>query len=561
MDIRSCVLILLRRRLVIAAFFLLTAITLTIAAFLQKEVYRATATVVLDTDGMGMATTKGILAPQEPYGYYLQTQKEIMRSRRTAHHVIKNLKLDRSEGFAGEDDLIGSLLKKLRVKPIRGAKILKITVDDQDPRLASLIANEFARVYVDSSIGLKIKAYKQAQSWLREEIDKQRRRVRESEFKLQVFKEKNNILSIKKEIGAAYLDNLERGSESVQEAGEKKKKALALEKKAIKYSSLQRDIEINERILQATLNRLKEAPASEEIFANSARVQDLAEVPKRPIKPRMALSIALSVIFGLVGATALAFFMDYADAVLEEPYEAAGLLEAPLLGSVPNIRPDNKNVRKKEDIYRVVEKDSYSLASEAYRTIRTNLLFSMGRSKCIFITSIAPKEGRTITAVNLSLMMANSGEGVLLVDADMRKPRVHRIFGETNEPGLYQYLLEENDFNSIVRDSGIHNLHIVTAGKGMRKSTGLLSSKNMESFLEQANARFSRIIFDAPQLSLIADTQMLSGIVTGVIMILGGPSLTRNLVARTKRLLQKSNANLLGVIVNNMLLARQVYKS
>ncbi len=310
------------------------------------------------------------------------------------------------------------------------------------------------------------------------------------------------------------------------------------------------------------MNRLKETSIAGQVQTNNVRVQDLAEIPRRPIRPRRKVNVALSIALGLVGGTGLAFFREYMDTTLKDPSEIATLLQIPVLGSVPRIRRDGKGIKKKEDIDRVVERDIHSLASEAYRSIRTNLLFSLNHSnssKSIVVTSSVPREGKTLTAVNLATMIANSGEKVLLVDADMRKPRIHSIFNEDNESGLVQYLMGERDFQGVVKYSGTNNLYFVTSGRITHGSAELISSKNMKSFLEDAISQFSKIIFDTPPIALVTDAAVLSSMCTGVILIAEGGKTTKKILNNSKELLQKVDANILGIIVNNISLTKDIY--
>ena len=202
------------------------------------------------------------------------------------------------------------------------------------------------------------------------------------------------------------------------------------------------------------------------------------------------------------------------------------------------------------------------MASEAYRSIRTNLLFSLkdsDSSKSLVITSSVPREGKTISAINLAIMMANSGERVLLVDSDMRRPRVHTIFNMDNKIGFSNYLSGEINFEEVIRYSGIDNLSIVPAGNISHKSAELISSNNAKLFLEKANARFSKIIFDAPPIALVTDAAVLSGLCDGVVLIAEANRTTRGLLNNSKELLCKVGANIIGVILNNVSFTRNSY--
>lgn len=665
-HIKDYLSILRRRKWIIISFFFVAVTSVTITTFMQDRIYRATATVLVDVESPNVLSSVSDVVKLGESNYfayrdYIETQQEIIRSRRTAHHVMKNLKLSDKKEFREAKDPVEHLLKKLHVDPVRDTRILKIEVDDKNPKQASLIANEFATVYADSNVAMKMKMSDQAQSWLKKEVDEQKKKLTESELGLQAYKENSDIVSLEEQrniinsalarLSEDYLDAQKKSikaentyrnlidsggnvtfeklpvitgdSETLQQLkedylkqesllveyrkvykdkhpkmvklleninylelrikseieteynnavqeqtkfkntlDEQKRKALELERNIIQYNALKREVETNERMLQIVLNRLKETSISTQIQTNNVRVQDLAETPKRPIKPKRKLNIALSMIFGLVGGVSLALFRDYMDTSLKDPADIANLLQIQVLGSVPKIKPDGKLIKIRSDIDRIVEKDSHSMASEAYRSIRTNLLFSLNHSsssKSVVITSSVPREGKTLTAVNLAIMIANSGERVLLVDGDMRKPRIHMIFNDKNESGLSNFLLGKTDFDDIVNGSGIDNLYFVTSGNTSPKPAELISSDNMRLFLENAASRFSKIIIDTPPVTLLTDAAILSSMCTGVILVAGSGKTTRTLLNNSKELLLKVEAKILGVIVNNISLTKDIY--
>jgi uncharacterized protein involved in exopolysaccharide biosynthesis len=453
--------ILKRQKWIFISFFLITVTAITLTTFMQKKVYRATATIIVDAESPNILSVKDVVKLGESdylaYRDYIDTQKEIVRSRRITHQVIKNLELDQEKKFKEAADPVELFLKKLQVELVRDTRILKISIDDEDPKKASLIANEFAKVYAYSNIALKMKMSSEAQDWLRDEVEKEKQKVTEAEFKLQGYKEVNDIVSIENQkdimedalvrLNTSYLESQKKriNAETIykslvdekgnvllenlpslltdnksleqlkqeylaQEAvlsgyrqvyknkhpkmikvlgdidylksrirqeieseyttaleAEKKfkttfddqrRQALELERKTINYNSLKRELETSERILEIVLNRLKETSISGQIQANNVHVQDLAETPRKPIKPNKRLNVALAAILGIVGGTVLAFFREYMDVTLKDPAEIAELAKVVLLGSVPCIKVDGRNLKRKPDIYRVVEKDS-----------------------------------------------------------------------------------------------------------------------------------------------------------------------------------------------------------
>ena len=673
LHIRDYVSILLRRKWMVISFFIITVGLITCITLKQTPIYRASSTIIIDVQSPDILAVKDIITLGETnyfaYKAYIETQQEIIRSRRIAYHVLKNLGLRDTEEFKKAKDPLDALLKKLKVELIRDTRILKISAEDKNPKQAARIANEFAKIYVDSNIDLKIQASTDAEAWLRKEVDKQKAKVRDTEISLQDYREKNDIISVvNKEniindtlgkLNASYLDAQKKRIETEatykslaeikgeiklenlpnalanheiftqlkkeylnQQAllveyskvykgkhpkmvkllenitylesrikseietiktdvkteydqavvgelklksnlEETKKESLELERRIIGYNALKREVETNERILEIVLNRLKETSISQQMQTNNVRIQDLAEAPRTPVKPKKQLNIIFAIILGIAGGVGLALFKEYMDITIKNSEDiTSSLIQLPVLGSVPRIKLDGKNIRTKIDADRVVEKDSLCMASEAYRSIRTNLLFSLkdsDSSKSLVITSSVPREGKTISAINLAIMMANSGERVLLVDSDMRRPRVHTIFNMDNKIGFSNYLSGEINFEEVIRYSGIDNLSIVPAGNISHKSAELISSNNAKLFLEKANARFSKIIFDAPPIALVTDAAVLSGLCDGVILIAEANRTTRGLLNNSKELLCKVGANIIGVILNNVSFTRNSY--
>lgn len=666
-HLKDYLFILLNRKWIVISFFIFIVTIVSFATFIQKPVYRATATVIVDAETPNVLSSVSEvvrLGESNYFAYrdYMDTQKEIIRSRRNAYRVFKRLQLDSHKEFSDAKDPLEALLKKIKAASLRNTKILEISADDTDPAMASAMANEFAKVYSDSNLALSTKTSNNAEDWLKKELEVQERKVKDSEIEAQDYKEKNGLIfseqrtnivsealtkinesymesqsrriqietaykAIEDDKGELLLDNLPSllaGNESLQQLkqdylkqeallmeyrkvykskhpkmiallgqigylktriknelesqynvtkqeeakfknllDEKKKEAAGLERKTINYNALMRGVEINRKMLAMVLNRLKETSISSQIRANNIRIQDIAEPPQNPIRPKKKLNIALGMIIGLFGGMTLAFFKEYMDTSLKDQSDITQFLDLPILGSVPKIDVDRKNIKIKSDISRVVELDSNSIAAEAYRSIRTNLLFSLSDadfSNSVIITSSVPREGKTTTAANLAVMIALSGEKVLLVDADMRKPNTHSVFNLKNQAGLSDFLLGAKDFDSIINHVAVDNLSIITAGGVSNRPAELLSSVNMKVFLSRASSQFSKVIFDTPPINLVTDASILSSVSgASVILVAESGRTTRELLHASKELLRKVNSKIIGVVLNNVSLTKAGY--
>ena len=195
-----------------------------------------------------------------------------------------------------------------------------------------------------------------------------------------------------------------------------------------------------------------------------------------------------------------------------------------------------------------------SPTSEAYRTLRTNIQFSNIDEdiKSIVFTSSGPAEGKSTTAVNLAVTMAQVGKRVLILDADLRKPTVHKFFNKFNSSGLTTIVVEGNDYKELVQDTDIENLEILTTGPIPPNPSELLGSKKMKSLLSTLKDDYDMVIIDSPPVGLVTDASVLSTIADSVILVCAVGQAQINAAKNSKALLEKVNANILGVVMNKI---------
>ncbi|EPY2279278.1 CpsD/CapB family tyrosine-protein kinase [Clostridium sporogenes] len=199
-------------------------------------------------------------------------------------------------------------------------------------------------------------------------------------------------------------------------------------------------------------------------------------------------------------------------------------------------------------------KDPKSPISEAYRTLRTNIQFSSFDEKIsvIFVTSSTPGEGKSTTSANLAITMAQNGAKTILVDCDLRKPNVHKLFKLSNTKGLSNLLIEDNSIDGVIQQSSVENLHILTSGVKPPNPSELLSSQKMKKFIEMSKEHYDYIILDTPPVGVVTDAQLVSQYSDGGILVTASGQVERELAIRAKQLLQKVNAKILGVVLNKV---------
>ena len=332
-----------------------------------------------------------------------------------------------------------------------------------------------------------------------------------------------------------------------------KKEALELNRKAIDYKILARDAESNRQMYNILITKIKEADLSSELKTTNIRIIDPAQIPGSPIGPKSGFNVLFATFVGLALGIGLAFFLEYIDTSVRTP-EDIKRIQIPYIGFIPKFPADSH-------VELIVQEDPKSLISEAYRTLRTAVLFSGSKPSPQFIqiTSAGPQEGKTITAANLATVMAQSGSRVLILDCDMRKPRIHEIFGISNTQGLSELLTNGGDGFSFIRKTRIPNLNLITCGEIPTNPSELLSSKRMQRLLTLFGEQYDRIIMDSPPVLAVTDSILLSRLVNGIILVAGAGATSRDGVVRTVEQLKEVDARIIGSVINNLNVEKERY--
>lgn len=284
----------------------------------------------------------------------------------------------------------------------------------------------------------------------------------------------------------------------------------------------------------------------------NVQIIDEAEVPANPVKPRPMLNMAVAGTLGMIMSMLLVFFIEYMDNTIKTTSEVDKYLGYPVIGMIP----------KSKDTELINHSNLKSLASEAYRTLRTNIQFSnIDRNiKSLVITSSGPNEGKSTVISNLAIAIGHSDKKVLLVDADLRKPRIHQIFSAENLYGLTTVLSEAIDYKDIVIPTGIGSLDLLTSGPIPPNPVELLGSNKMKELLEKVIEEYDMVLLDTPPVGILTDAAVLSTNCDGVIMVCAVGQTVIKAAVNSKELLQKVNANILGIVMNKIPQSKGEYK-
>lgn len=342
-----------------------------------------------------------------------------------------------------------------------------------------------------------------------------------------------------------------------------KQEALNLSEKFIQYGVLKREVETNRQLYDSLLAKMKEQSITEELQSVNVWIVEEAETPEQPSKPRKALNILLGLVTGLFGGIGLAFFIEYLDNTVKTPEEVEARLGVPVLGTVSLLKKASKtdNISGIEKIVIDEPKSNYA---ESYKALRTSIMLSSADSppKSVLVTSAGPGEGKTTTAINLALAVAQLYGRVLLLDADLRKPFIHRIFGLSNQSGLSTFLA--GDSSRIIHKGPMPNLDIITSGPIPPNPSELLGAKRFEKLMSDLAEKYDLVVCDSPPALTVTDSLILSKQFDGTLIVVRAGKTAYEMVERGLKLLKgrrsgDMESNVMGILINAVDITKGYY--
>ncbi|MBN2346093.1 MAG: polysaccharide biosynthesis tyrosine autokinase, partial [Candidatus Aminicenantes bacterium] len=349
---------------------------------------------------------------------------------------------------------------------------------------------------------------------------------------------------------------------------------------AIYYNSLKIEVQNMTNLLDFLTRRQKESMLSsrlEGLETSNIKVVDRAAVPQRPFAPNKQRTLLLALMLGLGGGVFLIFALNYLDNTVKSPEEAEKLLRLPALGFVPAVGAkasqsyynhyySDRRKQAAEQKIRAIElvnlKDPESTFAEHYRNVRTSLLLSTPDSppKTFVVTSALPQEGKTVTVVNLAVAFTQLGKKVLILDADLRRPRVHKIFRLKNTAGLTTFLVGRGRIEDVIhRYPAEPNLHVIPSGPIPPNPVELVISKGMKEVMAALRQHYDFIFIDAPPMMGIQDAILLGEHADGMLLVAWGGKTPRKAIEKARDEIQKFNVRLFGLILNKVNMRRYAY--
>jgi polysaccharide biosynthesis transport protein len=343
----------------------------------------------------------------------------------------------------------------------------------------------------------------------------------------------------------------------------------------LEISNVVQDLETHKQLYKLLFQRQKELEIASSDRVNNVSIANPSRIPHEPIGPKRVRNIVIAFLLSLSAGIGLAFLLNYLDDTLKSIEDVDRYIHLPTLALIPAPPTEKGSLKSKiplaplgprgngqESTALALIDDSRSPVAEAYRHLRTSLLLSSSgqQPKTILVTSSQPSEGKTTTAINTAVMLAQTGAEVLIIDCDLRRPRLHVHFNLPNHTGVTNYLSGESNLDALVQPyEKLPNLKVITSGPVPPSPAELLGGDGMRSLLNSISGRFAHIIIDSPPAISFTDASILSTMVDGVMLVVHGGRSSRAVVRRAKQILLDVGAHIYGIVLNNVKLESQDY--
>lgn len=598
LDLRGFWKTLVRQKGTILAILGIILLMTLVFTLLSSPLYRATATLQVERE-----TTKVIdvefLNPgdiRDTRDFY-QTQFELIRSQGLISRVVDELNLgndvirqslvgkiknaiipaENSEKMA----LVQAISENLYIEPIKNSRLVYVHFEGSSPEKSAAVANAIVKTFVAMNVERRINATSDAEEFLNARITEAKARLEESEKKLGEYAQQNTIIQLdnkesttstlkiaqlseelvraEREVIAIKTDpkrqnELAAAQDSAElirdELSREESRALERQSKTNAYRTLQREVETNQASYQGLLQRLKEINVAGSVATNNLMIVDEAQPPLEKHKPNLLTNLAFASLLGLLLGMTIAFLREFLDDSIKDINDLERQTQLPILGIIPGVR--EKDPRK---MAQLALTEPRSTLAESFRTLRTTLRFKLREangSNTLFVTSSRANEGKTTASINLSSTYAHSGNRVLLIDADLRNPSLHKIMGTPETNGLTSYLSGEIGIAELAQTSNVQNLDIIPAGQTSHDPAELLSNRRMQDLLQVAAENYDMVIIDGPPILGLADAMILASLATLTVIAVDSSNTRTTTITNALKRLRQSGLSVTGLLLNKV---------
>lgn len=481
-----------------------------VVSILSVPVYQAATTLLIDEARNPNASYQDLLTSER----IARTYAELMRRETTLSKV--------AEQFGIDVAVLDDALTAINVTPIRDTQLIKIEIEGTSPQLVSAVADTLPLVFIADINEVQTQRFAESKKSLEQQL---------------------NTLGNQVELKQIEVDELGKSRTAEEE---------------VRLGQLRNELAQYQNSYANVLRSYEELRLTEVQSVDSVVVVEKARIPDSPIRPRILINVLLAMIVGGMLALGIIFLIEYLDDRVKTPQDLQKVINTPILGAIAQI-PGSGGRQKNDELSRqnslITASQPRHPITEAYRSLRTSLQFSSidDTLHSMLVTSATPGEGKTTTAANLAVVLAQSGRSVILVDADIRKPQQHKVFELPKSPGLTDAMVATNTpLAFFLRETEVPNLRIMTSGKEAPNPAELLGSKRMKQLIESLRAEAEVLVFDAPPLLAVTDAQILASDVQGVLLVVNTEKTPRAVVVRAAEALMRGNGRLFGAVLNRL---------
>lgn len=602
-------LLILRKKIwILILIFILVVGSTALVTFRQSPIYQASCKIRYRKDISSSLLTPGsplyLLSPAYYDSITFETERHVIQSKEIAEGVVDTLGLASAEGRINKNSWINRVQSSLSVSRVKGTRIYMITARAGDPDLVQALANTAAAVYIDFNLEERKESAQDTFTLLTRQIEDLKLKIKRSETAKIRYLDEEGMPGIEKSLrfqSVGGLDGVGEGNLLISLRDQKMKAEIAREKlwnkykekhprvkevvrqikvlsekikeeegriiqtqkKAIEYGILQREARANQDLYDILIKKLRELDISSSGVKSNIEIIERAERPGRPISPRIQQNLILASILGFLLGVGAIVAVSYFDPTIQTLDEVESIVNLPVLTVLPRIKVPASIPKEErpEFISRISEIAPSSQEVETFRRLRTNIRisdFSTG-AIALLITSPTPGEGKTTIACNLAITMAQAGYRTILIDADLRRPSINRVFKLNNKSGLSSYLQGGLSLDDVIQASSVNGLSIIPSGPIPSNPSELLESTYSYQLIEELKKRFDRIVFDSPPAGPLTDATIIGALVDGIILVISSGQVDKKFIISTKQQLERGGVGIYGVVLNNIEMSLRSY--
>lgn len=489
----------------------LASTTAYVVSDLSMPIYQASTTLLVNQARNATANYQDLITSERIASTYAQ----LMKRASTLAAVAAE--------FDVTPDMLNSAVTAVNVTPIRDTQLIQVTIEGTSPELVAAVAETLPQVFITEM-----------------------QQVQESRF----IESKANLQKRIQDIN----DQINQKEAAIAAIGDSYTAEQGVELNRLRSQVTQLQSSYNSQLESLEMLNLTVAQSMDTIT-----VAEPPSIPTTPIRPRTIQNTLLAAIVGVMLALGIIFLVEYLDDRVRSPQDLERIVDTTILSTIsllPNTQKQGwRKAKVAEPSPLITIAEPRHPISESYRTLRTNLQFASvdNELRSILITSATESEGKTTTVANLGIVMAQAGKRVIIIDSDLRKPRLNRVLKVSGTPGITDALWrEEDNVAAYLRETAVPGLRILSSGKIPPNPADLLGSQRMRRLIESLQKEADLLIFDVPPLLAVTDASILAQFVQGIVLVVDTSRTSRAAVSRAVETLFNANANLFGVVLNRM---------